>query len=134
MESILTTTRCPSGLGSAGRKLWTSISGDWHLDPHESALLLQAARCADNLDRLAAAVGDAVMTVNGKGDPCVNPALVEFRQASLTLSRLLSALRVPEGETGLQPQRRPVRGTYSTGRQVRRSNSPSNKPGSNVPR
>lgn len=107
--------RTPAGLAASGRKLWRAVSGEYELDVHEQLLLLQAARCADRLDVLAEAASTSPLTTNYKGDPVTNPAIVESRQQSLTLARLLASLRLPSGdeEDMARPQRRgAVRGSY----------------------
>jgi len=110
-------TKTPSGLGSAGRTLWRDACGSYEFDVHEALLLLQACRTADRLDRLevAAAAGPVTVT-NHRGDQVAHPALVESRQQSITLARLLAALRMPSGEQGdllPRPQRRGApRGAY----------------------
>ncbi len=106
----------PAGLASAGRKLWQSVTQEFDLEEYEKLLLLQACRCADHLDRLAeeAAAGSVTVT-NHRGDEVANPAMIEGRQQSLTLARLLASLRLPSGEeTGeRRPQRRGAsRGAY----------------------
>lgn len=104
----------PKGLEAAGRRLWRSISDEYELDVHEEALLLQAARTVDRLDAIAEALVGAPLTdTNFKGDPVTNPLLVETRQQSLTLARLLASLRLPSGEEEGRPQRRgAARGSY----------------------
>lgn len=105
----------PKELGAAGTGLWRSVMGPYDLDPHESALLLAACRCADTLDRLAAeAASGQVTVVNHRGDQVVHPAISESRQQSLTLARLLASLRLPAGEESeARPQRRgAARGSY----------------------
>lgn len=108
----------PKGLESAGKRLWRSIADDYELDVHEEALLLQAARTVDRLDAIAEALVGAPLTAkNFKGDPVTNPLLVETRQQSQTLARLLASLRLPSGEEESGPLRRPqrrgaVRGAY----------------------
>ncbi len=109
--------RAPSGLAAAGRRLWTSALADYEFDVHEELLLLQACRCADRLDRLAVEAENGPVTVeNHKGDLVPHPALTESRQQSITLARLLAALRMPSGEQGgqlVRPQRRGgARGAY----------------------
>lgn len=74
-------------------------------------------RCADRLDRLATeADASPVTVVNAKDDQVAHPALTESRQQSITLARLLVALRMPSDEEGgqlVRPQRRGgVRGAY----------------------
>jgi len=100
----------------SGRRLWTAALADYTFDVHEELLLLQACRCADRLDWLAAAAGSNVTTVGVKGETAAHPAVVESRQQSLTLARLLASLRMPSGEDGSQlqrPQRRgAARGSY----------------------
>ena len=112
----------PRGTGKNGRKLWKSVTDHFDLDQHEELLLLQAVRAVDRLDAMAAALEDAPLTVrNAKGEEVAHPLLVESRQTSLMLARLLASLRLPsgliEGEGGeerlIRPQRRgAARGFY----------------------
>lgn len=104
----------PKGLEHGGKELWRSIAKEYELDVHEQALLLQASRTVDRLDALAEALADAPLTTtNFKGDEVTNPLLVESRQQSLTLARLLASLRLPSGEEDERPQRRgAARGAY----------------------
>jgi hypothetical protein len=104
----------PTGLQTSGKRLWRSVSGEYELEIYEQLLLLQACRCADRLDLLAIeASTNPVTVVNMKGDRVSHPALVESRQQSLTLSRLIASLRLPSGEEEGRPQRRGAsRGSY----------------------
>ncbi|MFL1446177.1 hypothetical protein [Nocardiopsis protaetiae] len=90
--------------------------GDYDLDSHEELLLVQAVRCVDRLDEMAEALADAPLTVaNRYGDEVPHPLLVESRQQSLVLARLLASLRLPSGdeEDVRRPQRRgAARGSY----------------------
>jgi hypothetical protein len=119
---VTTPTKTPPGLAAAGRKLWQSIAKEFELEVYEESLLLQAARCADTLDRLATEAANATVTVvNMKGDRVAHPAMVESRQQAITLSRLLASLRLPSGEEGEErrPQRRGAsRGAYGLRRVV----------------
>ena len=113
----MTAPKTPAGLNAAGRRLWRDALADYEFDTHEELLLLQACRCADRLDRLAVeAESNPVTVVNAKGDQVPPPALTESRQQSITLARLLAALRLPAGEDGgelSRPQRRGgARGVY----------------------
>ncbi|MEV5711253.1 hypothetical protein [Actinoallomurus sp. NPDC052274] len=102
----------PKGAGRAGRKLWNSIVKDLDLDldTHEELLLVQAVRCADRLDSMAAELENAPLTLrNARGDEVAHPLLVESRQQSILLSRLLASLRLPSGlqdDDMDRPQRR----------------------------
>lgn len=104
----------PPGLKTAGRKLWASVVDEFALETHELLLLREACRTADRLDRLADEAIDAPVTVeNHRGDQVAHPAMVEARQQSITLTRLLASLRMPSGEEGERPQRRgAARGSY----------------------
>lgn len=104
----------PAGLGESGAALWVSIVGDFDPAVHERLVLLQACRAADRLDDLALEAAVSPVTVeNSKGDQVAHPALTESRQQSLTLARLLAALRIPDGEDDDRPQRRGgARGAY----------------------
>jgi len=108
--------KTPPGLAVAGRKLWRSVTDVYDLEVYEEALLLQASRCADYCDKLAAeAARGPVTLLNHRGDPAASPAMVEARQQSITLTRLLASLRLPAGEEfgDARPQRRgAARGSY----------------------
>ena len=110
------TPKTPPGLAVAGRKLWASVTDEYDLEEHELALLLQAARCADTLDRLAVeAAANPVTITNYKGDQISHPALTEGRAQAVVLSRLIASLRLPSGEEfgDAHPQRRGAsRGSY----------------------
>lgn len=102
----------PKGLRSAGRRLWKSVVDEYELEAHEALLLRQACRCADRLDELATIVeAQGVMVDDGQR---TNPAAVEHRQQSITLTRLVASLRLPSGdEDEARPQRRgAARGAY----------------------
>lgn len=107
----------PRGAGPSGRRLWRSVVGDFELDEHEVALLVEAVRTVDQLDRLDAVVAEEGVMERGTGR--AHPALVEARQQRLTLARLLATLRLPAGDVddtpaaGARPQRRgAARGAY----------------------
>lgn len=114
------TPRPPRGCGRSGRKLWNAVVGELELDPHEELLLLQAVRCVDRLDSMAVELESAPLTVrNAKGDEVAHPLLVESRQQSLLLARLIASLRLPSGlldggpDDLDRPQRRgAARGAY----------------------
>lgn len=93
----------PKGLGNSGRALWRQIARalpeGWELDEREEALLRLAARQADDLTRLETAISKSGPMVPGSaGQPVVNPAIPEARQARLAISRLLGALHLPDAE------------------------------------
>lgn len=109
----------PPGTGASGRKLWQATLKSWTLDEHEMALLREAVRTVDTLDRLAAIVAEEGEVIEAKTGRKVHPALVEARQLKIALARLLAALRLPDGVEGDESQGRRsqrrvgARGTYA---------------------
>jgi hypothetical protein len=99
--------RRPRGLRTGGRRLWDAVENAYILREDEGALLGQACRVLDRLDRLAAVVEADGLLVDGRP----HPALVESRQQQIVLARLLATLRLPD-DLGQQPQRRSTRGVY----------------------
>lgn len=104
------------GLGDAGRRLYEDVIGKYDLEEHELALLLEACRTVDMCERLQVIIDESgVMTVTGQGLPKVNPAVVELRYQRIALARIISALRLPDEDEGLnRPQwRQGTRRPYS---------------------
>lgn len=95
----------PENLGPRGLTLWESIAEGFDLAQHEADLLHEAARVADRLDDLDAVVRRDGVTVSTPQGPKAHPALVEARQQSIVLTRLVASLRIPD-EEGHAPQRR----------------------------
>lgn len=108
--------RAPAGLGKSGRALWRAVLADFELDEHESAILTQACRLSDLCDTLQGTIDvEGVMSESSQGAR-VHPAAVELRQQSLALARLMTSLRIPQGEDDGRTQRRGgVRGVYGIG-------------------
>jgi P27 family predicted phage terminase small subunit len=101
--------KAPKGLGNRGRALWRSIirqlPKDWVLDEREAVILTMAARQADDLQRLETVIAkDGAMVTGSQGQPVVNPAIVESRQARLAINRLLGELSLPDDEDDEEPK------------------------------
>jgi hypothetical protein len=99
--------RPPAGLKAAGKRLWLSVVGRYVLTAAEAAMLEQAARTADELDRLERAVRALpdLMTTGSTGQVRPHPLLAEVRAHRVLLERLTSALCLPaeDEEEGLRP-------------------------------
>jgi hypothetical protein len=68
----------------------------YELAPHEVAILVEACRVVDRLDRLAEALAVGPLTVPGSmGQPKVNPLFAEARSQAAVLAYLARALRIP---------------------------------------
>lgn len=107
------TPRPPTGLRASGRALWRAVLGDYELDEHETALLREACRTVDSIDALQAVLdAEGVMSESSQGVR-THPALTELRQQRVTFARLLTAMRIPQGEADGRAQvRGSVRGVY----------------------
>ena len=111
-------SKVPAGTRAPGRRLWKSVVGEFELDEHETALLVEAVRTVDLLDELAAEVRRDGALVDSPQGQKAHPAAVEARQQRIALARLLAALRLPSGDEGdkqasARPQRRSgARGVY----------------------
>lgn len=108
-----TTPKPPAGLQATGRALWRAVMGEYDLEQHETTILREACRTADSLDALQALLdAEGYMGETSQG-PRVHPALVELRQQRVTFARLLTALRIPQGEGDTRGQTRGTpRGVY----------------------
>jgi len=89
----------PAGLRASGRALWRAVLNDFDLDQHERTILREACRTADSLDGLQALLDTEGLSAESSQGVRVHPALVELRQQRIAFARLLTALRIPAGET-----------------------------------
>lgn len=89
--------RAPANLGTAGRALWRSVTAEFDFGATELAVLVAACRQADDIVLLEASIStDGATVVGSQGQPRLNAALTEVRQARLALAKLLGALALPD--------------------------------------
>ena len=93
--------------------MWRAVNDALELDRRDLALLHEASRALDRLDKL-----DRQLRVRGLllPDGRIQPAAVEARQQAIALARVLAAMRLPEDLSNpeVRPQRRAgVRGIYT---------------------
>lgn len=102
----------PSGLETAGRKLWRSVVSAYNLRPDELFVLESACACADLVAKLADGMKGQPLVVRGSmGQEREHPLLSEQRQQRALLTRTLAQLKLPDLEPGLvaaDAQRRSV--------------------------
>lgn len=91
----MTKAKAPMGLKLGGARLWNRVVGDFELAQHEEAVLLQACRIVDVLDRLQAVIDVGEVVVASPQGMKANPAVVEFRQQAVTLAKCMASLRIP---------------------------------------
>ena len=90
----------PESLGEAGARFWREIVAVYTLRPDETRLLLDACGEVDLVDRLAAALRDAPLTVRGsQGQEVASPLVTELRQHRAGLASLLRALRLDDADS-----------------------------------
>jgi hypothetical protein len=108
----LARSRCPVGLRTGGKRLWRQVTDEFELGEHETAVLLQACRVADLLDRLQDVIDTSDVVVSSPQGVKTHPAVVEFRQQALTLAKCMTSLRIPLDNDQLtaRPQRTSRRG------------------------
>lgn len=112
----MTKTKAPLGLKIGGRRLWNRVLGDFELAQHEEAVLLQACRIVDVLDRLQVVIDAGEVVVTSPQGMKTNPAIVEFRQQAVTLAKCMASLRIPvdvEDSNRLPQQRVGIRAVRS---------------------
>ena len=103
--------RPPSGLKTSGKRLWVAVAESFVLNPGELAMLEQACRTADELDRLERAVRalPELTTAGSTGQVKPHPLLAEVRAHRLLLERLTGSLNLPDEDEegpGLRPAQR----------------------------
>ncbi len=107
----------PRDLQGPGRALWRSILEDFTLSKPEMALLREACRTSDELEVLRAAVLAAeVVTEGSTGQPVIHRGYDELRKHREALTRLLTALDLPDADKPAVPvPGRAVKSAHSAG-------------------
>ncbi|HWY01249.1 MAG TPA: terminase [Mycobacterium sp.] len=110
----------PRGTGANGAKLWREILGNYELQQHELALLTEAVRLVDELDRLHEIIATEELITVGPHGSKVHPAVTAAKELRICLARIVVALRVPLGDQEAEsrdrrPQRRGPRGVHIVG-------------------
>jgi plasmid stabilization system protein ParE len=82
--------KAPTGLRAPGKALWAAVVGKYVLTAGELEVLRQAARTADEVDRLERAVRALpdFATIGSTGQPRAHPLLSEVRAHRQLLERL----------------------------------------------
>jgi hypothetical protein len=92
-------SRAPLGLDNAGKELWKATHAvfDFEDEPHLLAILEQACRTRDEIDRLEAGMEGQPLTVAGSKDQLViHPLVAELRFQRAALATLLGRLGLPD--------------------------------------
>ena len=98
-EQNPTIPRPPRGLEREGRALWRAMHREFSFDqePGTLAILEQACRTRDEIDRLETAMEGQPYTVLGAAkQPVVNPLVSEARFQRALLAQLISRLGLPD--------------------------------------
>jgi hypothetical protein len=82
-----------------GARLKREILAVYELDPHETALLEQACGIADELERIAAALAEAPLTITGNaGHEVAHPLFRTRTELTGRMQQLLEGLQFPGRE------------------------------------
>lgn len=103
----------PEGLEEKGTKLWASVVDEFELAEHELAVLEEACRIRDQLEKLRKAIKDDGTMIPSSQGSRLHPAIAETRQQQLAFARLLATLDVPGLEDDELPPSTGVRGVYT---------------------
>src|SRR4051794_28342793 len=92
--------KVPEGLATAGKALWSDVTGKYELRADELRVLEAAAFEADLINSLQASLAEAPMMVRGSmGQDVLNPVVSEVRQHRATFAALLRQLKLPDDES-----------------------------------
>lgn len=91
--------RAPRNLGAAGQRFWRRVLSDYELSPAEEAVLVEACRVLDMLERLETEAANQPLTENSPQGRVTNPLIREARMQRATLDRLVRSLGIPLTET-----------------------------------
>lgn len=98
--------REPSGLGDAGKELWSAIVPAYSLRPDELRTLADACAEADIIGDLEAARKVSDLTTTGSmGQEVISPFISELRAHRTVLSGLLKSLKLPDSPAGAAQKR-----------------------------
>jgi hypothetical protein len=80
-----------------GERMVAAVLGEFHVDPGEHELLVQAGHTLDEIHRMEDAVKQmAVVGLGSAKQAMANPLLNELRQHRLLLASLLKQLRIED--------------------------------------
>lgn len=103
-EAVPEVPEPPSTLADSGAALWRSLLSRYIFAQHELHTLEWACRQVDDLALLEQAIEEQGATVVGSaGQPRLNPAITEARQARLALAKLLGSLALPAEDVADAP-------------------------------
>ena len=94
--------RAPNGLKRRGNRLWHELHAvfEFAADPHRSAIIEDACRTADMIDRLQTIIdaSDKLRVKGSHDQPVAMPEIAELRQYRALLAQLLKSLALPDTE------------------------------------
>jgi hypothetical protein len=97
--------RAPSGLGAAGKALWSRLTAGYVFEEWETTLVEMACRQADDLNLLDRQIRETgIVSVGSQGQERLAQVVTEARLARSALARLLGQIKLPtESAAGEKP-------------------------------
>lgn len=95
----MATKTAPKGLGPKARKLWRDMTAKYEFRVDELAILEQACRELDMIEKLQELIDDEYfeyVVAGSMGQDAMNPVLIEIRQHRALHGRLLKQLDLPD--------------------------------------
>lgn len=96
----MTKPKVPSGLGTAGKALWSQISIKYELRADELATLESACRASDRVVAMEVARAGEIMATGSMGQAVVHPLIAEVRAHEAQIATLLTKLKLPDEAAG----------------------------------
>ena len=94
----------PETFGEGGKAMWRDVTSTYALSSAELALLKQLCRTIDRLDVLELAAKGVAPVIEARQGTVTHPVLVEIRQQSTVMARLVASLRLPDAPTVAAPK------------------------------
>lgn len=103
--------RVPQGLGTAGKRLWTTTLDEFELEaePQKIEILTHACRVTDKIAELGKAQRGEPLTVLGSARQLtIHPLIAEVRFQRGLLAQLLGKLGLPDTDEQIEAKREAV--------------------------
>lgn len=92
----------PDGLGDAGAKLWSDVTGKYTLRSDELVTLEAACRASDRVVTMRQELGGSVTTTGSMNQLVIHPLIPAILSHEAQVAALLAKLKLPDDAGGEQ--------------------------------